>query len=181
MIIRTINVWWKNNALIILVVVAILFLIGCWFMNNNSGTYDKYSFREFFDLFTTKSPQKPPQKKPVVTESKGEKECRRVLETYFKVPFPNARPDFLYNTVTKQNLELDCFNPHLKIACEYNGQQHYKYNKFMHNNRYERFQTQQYRDDMKRKICQKLGIKLIEVPYTVPIKDIEQFILNKLK
>lgn len=114
-------------------------------------------------------------------DSKGERECRRVLEELFKKPFPKSRPNFLNNPVTggKYNLELDCANHDLKIACEYNGAQHYKYIPYFHKNK-EQFQTQQYRDDMKRRICKEEGYALIEVPYTVKIKDIDNFIKTEL-
>ena len=112
--------------------------------------------------------------------SKGEAECRRVLEKIFNMPFPNVRPDFLRNKVTGENLELDMFNPHLRLACEYHGKQHFQFNKWMHKTP-QNFQNQQYRDIMKRDICQKLKIHLIEVPYTVKFEDIESFIISKLK
>jgi hypothetical protein len=83
-----------------------------------------------------------------------------------------------YNT--DNNLELDCYNEELKIAVEYNGIQHYKYIPFFHKNK-EAFQNQKYRDYMKREICEKNGIKLIEVPNTVKIENIESYLREKLK
>jgi hypothetical protein len=114
-------------------------------------------------------------------DSKGEVECRRVLEELFKKPFPKSRPNFLNNPVTggKYNLELDCANHELKIACEYNGIQHYKYTPYFHKNK-EQFQLQQYRDDMKRRICKEQGYTLVEVPYTTKITDIDNFIKTEL-
>ena len=77
------------------------------------------------------------------------------------------------------NLELDCYDPELGIAVEYNGVQHYKFIPFFHKNK-EAFLNQKYRDDMKRRICKDNGILLIEVPYTVKTEDIKSFIQKSL-
>ena len=112
-------------------------------------------------------------------DSKGETECRRVLEARFGKSFAKTRPDFMKNSVTGSNLELDCYNPQLKIACEYHGVQHYKYTPFYHRDK-QHFYNQQYRDKETKELCAKNGILLIEVPYTVKIPDIEQYILQRL-
>ena len=127
-----------------------------------------YMYRNGFEVPDTK------------TESKGELECRRFLETIFQVPFPKARPDFLRNPVTGNNLEIDCFNPTLKLGVEYNGQQHYSYTSFFHKN-VEASTNQKYRDELKRRMCQENGINLIEVPYTIKLNDIGPFLQLKLK
>jgi hypothetical protein len=114
------------------------------------------------------------------SESSGEIECRRFLETIFQSPFPKARPDFLKNPVTGNNLEIDCFNKALKLGVEYNGQQHYKFTSFFHKN-VEASTNQKYRDELKRRMCQENGINLIEVPYTIKLSDIGPFLHLKLK
>lgn len=113
--------------------------------------------------------------------SHGEQECRRVLEHLFHRPFPSARPNFLRNPVTGNsfNLELDCFNPELRLAVEYNGVQHYKYTPYFHKTK-ESFLIQKYRDDMKRRICKEVGVHLIEVPNTVTHGQIQSFLRSKL-
>lgn len=112
-------------------------------------------------------------------QSKGELECRRVLEKYTLKKFPSSRPNIMNNEITKFNLELDCYNPELKIGCEYNGQQHYKYTPYFHKNK-EAFMNQKYRDALKKHYCRNNGIFLIEVPYTIKLQDIEEYITNKL-
>lgn len=112
-------------------------------------------------------------------DSKGEIECRRVMETTFKRPFNKIRPNFLRN-VNGQNLELDIYNDELKIAVEYNGRQHYEYIPYFHRTR-ESFNNQKQRDFIKRLLCEKHGIFLIEVPYNVKINDIQPFILSALE
>jgi hypothetical protein len=116
------------------------------------------------------------------TDSKGELECRRVLQYIFKVPFDKARPDFLRNPVTggRYNLELDCFDASLRLAVEYNGQQHYKYLPFFHRTK-DAFYNQGYRDEIKRRMCKDNGVNLIEVPYTVKLPDIKWYIENELR
>jgi len=108
-------------------------------------------------------------------ESRGETQCREVAEKIFGKPFAKIRPDFLRNNVTGKNLELDIFNEELRVAIEYNGQQHYKYIPFFHKN-YEHFLNQKYRDEIKKMLCEQNDIKLIEVPHTVDLPDIETYI-----
>jgi hypothetical protein len=115
-------------------------------------------------------------------ESKGEAECRRVLQRIFKKPFPSKRPDFLRNPVTggSFNLELDCYNSNLGLAVEYNGIQHYKYTPYFHRSK-DHFMNQKYRDDMKKRICKENNIVLIEVPYTVKFEKIREFLVGELR
>ena len=67
----------------------------------------------------------------------------------------------------------------MKLAFEYQGQQHYKYIPYFHKNK-EAFQNQKYRDYMKRNMCKDNGITLIEVPYDVKHHEIENYIGKEL-
>jgi hypothetical protein len=78
------------------------------------------------------------------------------------------------------NLEIDCYSPKLKLGVEYNGIQHYKFTPHFHKN-HEAFRNQQYRDELKRRMCNENNVTLIEVPYTVKNKDIPAFLFEKLK
>ena len=110
--------------------------------------------------------------------SNGEMKCKLYLEKIFNKPFEKIRPDILKNSVTGKNLELDLYNDELKLAIEYNGEQHYKFFPKIHKN-YEHFQTQKYRDEMKKMLCQRKGITLIEVPYTEK-NNIENYLFQQL-
>jgi hypothetical protein len=112
--------------------------------------------------------------------SRGEAECKRVLETIYGKPFKKIRPPWLANPVTGGTpLELDCYNEELKLAVEYNGQQHSKYSPFFHRNK-EAFLNQKYRDHMKAEMCAQNGVTLIVVPNTIALHDIESYIRNRL-
>jgi len=111
--------------------------------------------------------------------SKGEKVCKEFVEEYFGKPFEKVRPHFLQNPVTKENLELDCYNQELKLAIEYNGRQHYEYTPFMHSTK-ETFYAQQYRDLIKQELCKKNGIDLITVPYKIPESAIPDYIKSEI-
>lgn len=167
---------WNKYGFEILVLLSLLIIIIIGLLRR--GKRGSWADRILPVIKDPTSAKKPPQ------ESRGEIECRKVLENIFKKPFIKTRPSFLRNSVTSDedtdiNLELDCYNEDLKIACEYNGIQHYKYNPFFHKTK-DSFQNQKYRDYMKRDLCVKNGIKLIEVPYTVKIEDIESFIKKEL-
>ena len=68
----------------------------------------------------------------------------------------------------------------MSLAVEYNGIQHYKYVPYFHKNK-EAFLNQKYRDDMKRRMCKDNKITLIEVPNTIDISNIENYLITKLK
>lgn len=174
------NLWNEKGYEIVIIfcsVFILLYGLYCKIFKKNKGNYSK-SYYLPSKRFEVKSPSKPSGKK----YSKGEEECRRVLQHLFGLPFKDARPDFLRNPVTggSFNLELDCFEPKLRLAVEYNGAQHYHFIPHFHKNK-EAFLNQKYRDDMKRRICAQKGINLIEVPYTIKIENIYDFIVKKLK
>jgi len=113
--------------------------------------------------------------------SKGELECRRVLEKLFSRPFPSVRPSFLRNPVTgTHNLELDCYNADLRLAVEYNGRQHYEHTSYFHRSK-DTFHYQKARDWIKEKLCNDHGVTLITVPYTVKISGIEGYLRKELQ
>ena len=175
---ESIKKMWNNHGFEI-VLVGCLVIIGVFalFRIGKSGSWStSYYYNQGNDDKTPKSSRGPPK------ESRGEKECRRVLQEIFNKPFKNCRPDFLLNPVTgsRFNLELDCYDESLKLAVEYNGVQHYKYVPYFHKNK-EAFYNQKYRDDMKRRICRENLVNLIEVPNTVDVGQIEGFLRQRLK
>ena len=70
---------------------------------------------------------------------------------FLKDHLEKIRPSFLENKALNNglNLEIDCYNDELKLGCEYNGRQHYKFTPFFHKN-YEAFNNQKYRDYIKK-------------------------------
>lgn len=115
-----------------------------------------------------------------VSTYKREEICRKVLEDYFDDYFPTCRPKFLANPKTGYPLELDGYNAAKNLAFEHNGAHHYKYPNSFHRNE-EEFNSQVERDEYKKARCKELGIDLIEIPYNVPVNQIETFIHSELK
>jgi hypothetical protein len=113
---------------------------------------------------------------PECTKSLSEKICRHYFETIFGLPFPNCRPNWLRSPITNKKLELDGYCIELGIAFEHNGEQHYK-NKF--NVSHDKFIKYKYNDNVKQKICELYGVKLIVIPQLfgiVKIEDLKHFI-----
>ena len=170
---------WKDYRFEIMVGLSICFLLlgGLIFwIIGKKGTWDKE--RRYY-LSTQNQAIKKKRGPP--RESKGELECKRVLENLFQRPFNKIRPDFLRNPVTgnEYNLEIDCYNSELKLGIEYNGKQHYYYVPYFHKNK-EAFLNQKYRDLIKQNMCKDNDICLIEVPYTVSVNNIENYLRNQL-
>ena len=176
----------NNYSFEILFILCLTFIISFSMYRKYKGEKGSWSTNYFYDesMF---NPNKIEIEKPINKinsrpDSKGEVECRRVLEQIFKKPFKKSRPNFLNNPVTggKFNLELDCYNENLKIAVEYDGAAHAKYIPFFHKNK-EAFYNQKYRDYIKDRICKENGILLIRVPHTVKLENIERFIKDNLR
>ena len=166
----------KDHTYISIVIGALIFLFLYWLFfvdKSGKGTWNK----------TFHFPEKEPigQRIRASGESKGEAECRYVLETIFNKPFKKRRPKFLFNNKTGSNMELDMYNKELGIACEYNGKQHYEYVPYFHRGGESDFIAQRERDNLKRRVCRKLGIFLIEIPYTVKLENIRQTINGELR
>lgn len=170
-----------ETILTISIAVIILYALYC-FITGKKGTWSQNVYYSLYDSQPKQDNNYRQRSSTGTKDSKGEIECRRVMEDIFKTSFNKARPDFLRNTVTGglHNLELDCYSNKLRIAVEYNGIQHYKYVPFFHKNN-EAFLNQKYRDYMKRQLCKENRITLIEVPYDVKISDIRLYIINQLK
>lgn len=168
--------YWNENGFEILFILSVLFiLILAIFRVGKKGTYSKVYYLDDEKKFNNNKNNNKPK------DSKGEVKCREILERLLNKQFPKHRPDFLRNPVTDNNfnLELDCYNPELKLALEYNGVQHYKFTPYFHKNK-EAFLNQKYRDEMKRVKCREHGVALIEVPYTVKHNDLEDYVTKEL-
>ena len=108
-----------------------------------------------------------------------ERLVRRVFETLFSAQFPRVRPAWLLGP-RGYKMELDGFCAKLRIAFEHHGEQHYAVVK--------RFQAgtpalivRRRADAYKRALCRRRGIRLVEVPYTVPVKDLAKFIVAECR
>lgn len=168
----------KYVFILAIVILAVIFLYNV--ITGNKGTYMDHSNLLWTEaLKTLPLPLLPSPPTKVTTESSGEAECRRVAEMITGKKFPKKRPDFLRNSVTAANLEIDCYCDELKIGIEYNGSQHYNYTPYFHSSK-DAFYNTKYRDEMKARLCAENGVKLIVVPYTVSVADIEDYIRKRI-
>ncbi len=180
MIPKSVLAFWKRNRLwIILGFFVLAVILGIVFRTSSKGTWDtSYYYKPEAKKKTWQNnsfnPDLPKRR------SKGEIECQQSLQRMFRKPFETARPDFLGNNVTGFNLEIDCWDPELKLGVEYQGIQHYKFKPYFHKT-FSDFRNQQYRDEMKRMKCKDAGVILIEVPHTVKESDIETFLRKECK
>ncbi len=176
-----------------MVLICIFILIILFVITKAKGIKGSWSKKSEIDPFINHSLSFYVPEEDELKDSEGERICRKFLRETVGVlfkdrdgnpePFNKARPDFLKNPVTSGkngnfNLEIDCYSPKLKLGVEYNGAQHYKFIPHFHKNK-EAFRNQQYRDELKRRLCDDNNVTLIEVPYTV--KDIPTYLYNKLK
>lgn len=184
--ISALSAFWSRNGwtcilIFSVVMIFLIWLLKGWFGMKGSSTVNGGSiFSRLFAMprVATTTVQK---KEPNGNLSRGEDECKKFVEFYFKKPFQRIRPAFLTNPITGAQLELDMYNDELKLAIEYNGAQHYVFNNMMHQGSRDKFQNQQYRDYMKKTMCKENGIDLIIVPYTVKHQDIAAYLIKHLK
>lgn len=172
----------KLFANIYILTLALIVIVILFFYNiivGNKGSYMNHTnllwtevVKEFQIPFVSITKQKR-------KESSGELECKRAAEKITGKRFDKKRPDFLKNNITDSNLEIDCYCEELKLGIEYNGIQHYKYTPYFHASK-DAFYNTKYRDEMKQRLCKNNGIKLIVVPYTVKVNEIEDYLKSRI-
>jgi len=98
----------------------------------------------------------------------------RLLGKFVAEIFPNNlikyqfRHSELRFSESGHKMELDIWIPELKLAFEYQGEQHFEafHRGITQVTKGQSLESQQKRDQEKRKACEKLGIRLIEIPFT---------------
>ncbi len=172
----TMTIFKRICLAVIAVIVIILFRLIYTNVTSKQGTFigipDENRFWNLETLTVNLDKKK--------CKKKFETECRRIIEDIFGEPFPSMRPYFLRNPETGKNLELDMFNPYLKLSLEFNGIQHRQYTPFFHKSHND-FVQQVSRDNMKRELCKINGITLIEIPDTVKFVDLRKYITSELR
>ena len=113
---------------------------------------------------------------PICSAGISERICRELLERMTGVRFLKARPNCLGNKGGKP-MELDGYAPSLGVAFEYQGEQHYHYNPFFHEN-VELFEQGQAYDERKRRLCRRRGIVLLEIPYHIPHRGLQVYLAS---
>jgi hypothetical protein len=116
------------------------------------------------------------------TSSLGERICRLFFQELFGVEFPSSFPKWL-RINNKIKLELDGYNEGLRLAFEHQGEQHFNTKtQFIKSD--EKLKHRQNYDLIKKELCQKNGIVLIEVPEInnkIKVVDLKNFIKEECK
>lgn len=62
-----------------------------------------------------------------------------------------------------RKLRFDVYDKTANLVIEMNGEQHYKYNSYFHGSDLSKFYDQVENDKYKKKLCNRLGIKFLEI------------------
>jgi hypothetical protein len=135
---------------------------------------DRYKKQPFYEENNQRVPKKTKRM------NKGEEKCREIFEQLFNKEFCRIRPDFLKNDCTDLNMEIDGYNDDLKLGFEYQGVQHYKHTPYFHKD-IQDFNKQIYRDNLKKEMLEKNGIKVVYIPYYIEFDDLEDFVKQELR
>ena len=110
----------------------------------------------------------------------GERICRVFFEQIFDSEFPQSYPKWLINDKNNR-MELDGYSNSLKIAFEHHGRQHYSLETHFIINE-ETLEKRKRDDRLKRVLCEKQGIRLIEIPEVpamLSVSGLKEFIKNE--
>ena len=107
---------------------------------------------------------------PYCSKSRSEKLCREILKEYTGLSFASIRPNWLKNSASGYNLELDGFCEDLNFGFEYQGKQHYEYIHHFHRKEGD-FERQQDRDKLKLDLCKKHDIDVLIIPHTLSYQN----------
>jgi len=114
---------------------------------------------------------------PFCSSGLSERIARKYFELIFHEKFPKVHPGWLKNEKGNK-LELDGYCEKLRLAFEYQGEQHYSTRFYGENPNYQKIQRH---DKMKRELCEQNNVKLITIPYTVEHREMQNFIIDECK
>lgn len=115
---------------------------------------------------------------PICSIGISERICKTIFESIFYKKFPKQRPRWLINS--RGNLmELDGYCKELNLAFEYQGKQHFLEHELFH--RGSSLEQRKSDDEIKRELCKKKGVILIEVHYNISYDKIYDLIINECK
>lgn len=172
---ESIITFWQEQGYIFCVVLSILVIAIVSLYNYFKKTKRKYNKRK---TTATGGSSYFPADKGDQFCSKLELRTKFIVERIFQRSFHKIRPDWLLNNVTEKPLEIDLYNEELGLGIECQGKQHYVFTPFFQGTK-EAFRNQQYRDEIKRMLCEKKGIILIEIPYNMDENAIEPYIRSE--
>jgi hypothetical protein len=107
---------------------------------------------------------------PICKQSKGELEVRKYLEEKYKKLYVSQKT--FKDCKDKSLLKFDFFIEKYKIAIEYQGIQHYKETYYTKND----IEGIKRRDNIKKEYCKNNNIFLIEIPYTIKLKEVSNYL-----
>lgn len=113
----------------------------------------------------------------------SEEKCRQCIEFIFKTNFPNVW-GIIKNPETNRNMQFDGYNENLKIAFEYQGEQHYSWEKSRgkkEKRKKENFNKNIKNDETKLNLCKKNNIKLLKIKYFENYKEDKQYLEHVIK
>jgi hypothetical protein len=93
--------------------------------------------------------------------------------------FVKVRPEWLINDRTSRALEIDLYCHELRLGVEHSGLAHYCFPNSLHKTR-EQYDAQVFRDQLKRTLCARAGVLLIEIPFTVPHATMQTYIRSEI-
>ena len=116
---------------------------------------------------------------PYCKERIRERTCRLFFERFFEKKFLKCRPDWLVNS-TGNRMELDGYCQELKMAFEYQGEQHSTNSPAIFH-KVTSLKKRKMFDEEKRVLCKKQGIELIEISHHVDFHKMGEYILSECK
>lgn len=111
---------------------------------------------------------------PTCMTGNSERICKDILEKMFGKPFPKRKPSWLLNDRGKR-MELDGYCEELKLAFEYHGVQHYQHIDHFHRGN-KSLDQRKMDDERKELVCREYGIRLLVIPYTIPMNEVPRLV-----
>lgn len=124
---------------------------------------------------TVRRPERPDRVKDLSAypPSKAEQRVRVELERLAGAKFPTVHPSWL------DGLELDGYNKGLKLAFEFQGPQHTRFDK-KYDKEYAAYYERILNDEKKRRRCLQNGVYLMNVDYIVPQHLLSLYLKSRL-